>query len=219
MPVVLVRRGRMTSESAVLLDVEWQFVVDARQHRIAVADLDELGWERSIEGPDGERTLGGQARVELGRDQASSTDARIQTGRHARVIDRVRLRAFLRHLDGDPGREIVESLVGPDGSWRAAVDRTGVTRFDTFERGVEQLLGGIGPGGRRRTQRRDRVPRQNVEPQHRLREWLDAEQRAWRQAGRNVRAGEGALRKWAQAILQDDGPGGGEQAQFDQVSA
>src|SRR5438874_1725453 len=113
----------------------------------AVADLDELGWERSIEGPDGERTLGGQARVELGRDQASSTDARIQTGHHARVIDRVRLRAFLRHLDGDPGREIVESLVGPDGSWRAALDRTGVTRFDTFERGVEQLLGGIGHGG------------------------------------------------------------------------
>ena len=121
-------------------------------------------------------------------------------------------------LDGDLGREITETLMGPDRSRRSALDRAGIAGFDPLQRGIQHLLGGICLRRRRRIQRRDRVARQNIQASHRLSERLHPEQRAGRQAGRNA-GSVGALRERAYAVLEDDGAGCSEQSQLDEVSA
>src|ERR1051326_1058467 len=116
----------------------------------------------------------------------------------------------MRYFDGDLWWEQVESLVGPDGSWRAALDGTGVTSSDPLQPRVQQLLGLVGQCGRSRSEARNRDPRQHVEAQHRLRERERSEQRTRQQTGRNIRVREGTLGKRAEPVLQDDRTGGGE---------
>src|SRR6266850_2139262 len=159
----------------------------------------------------------GQARVEGRAERSGSVDAGIEAGRDTRIVNGVDLGALLRDLDGDAGRERGELLVGPDRPGRAAFDGAGVAWTYALERGVQKLLGGVGLRRRGRIQGRDRVPRQDVEPGHGLRERLDAEERAARRAGRDgcVRAG----REHAQSIGHHQRPGGRHEAHADQVPA
>ena len=216
--VVLVGRSRVPAESTILGDAEWQAVVVTEQNRLAVADLSELGWERAVERPYSERPLVREVRVEARRYRGRGVDARIQARRNARIVGGVASGTELRNLDGDLGGKVVEALMRPDRSRRTALDRAGIAGFDALQRWIQHLLGGICLRRGRWIQRRDRVPRQNIQASHRLRERLHPEQRAGRQAGRNA-GSVGALRERADAVLEDDGAGCSEQSQLDEVSA
>ena len=122
-----------------------------------------------------------------GRTEISGVDARIEAGRNPGIVSGVDLGPFRGNGYRDRGRKPSELLVRPDRARGASLDGARVTRGHAFERRIQHLLGLVGLSRRRGIQGRDRVPRQDIEARHRLRERLDAEQRAAREARRNAR--------------------------------
>src|SRR6267143_2346763 len=179
--VVLVRRDGVDPEAAVLGRVDRQVVVLAHEDRFAVTADDELGRDRSVEGPHLEGVLNGQARVESRGERDGGIDSRVELRRDAGVVGDVALRPFRADFDRDLRREVRETLVRPERPRRTPFDRS----KSTPERRIAGLLGLVRLFCRRGVQRRDRVPRQHVEARHRLRELLHAEHGARYPAGRD----------------------------------
>src|SRR5262249_50136059 len=93
-------------------------------------------------------------------------DSGVEARRHPGVVSRVGGGPELRDLDGDLREEVVESLVSPDRARRPPLDRAGVARSHTLQRGIQKLLGGIGRSHRRRIQRRARMPGTDGQQSH-----------------------------------------------------
>src|SRR5262249_23567422 len=99
MPVVLVDRGRVPSEAAVLGDAVWQFVAVAEQDGLAIANLHQLGREGPVERPKSERSLVGQVRVKARRKWSRGDDAGVEGRCDPGIVDAVDLGAFRRGVD------------------------------------------------------------------------------------------------------------------------
>src|SRR5262249_26988678 len=84
--VVLMGRERVPPEACVLGDVERQPVVMAKQHRLAVPYLGQLGRNGPVERPHMQRALGRPSWVELQRYGRSRVDARIEARWNTGVI-------------------------------------------------------------------------------------------------------------------------------------
>src|SRR5882762_5113107 len=80
--------------AAVLGRVDRQVVVLAHEDRFAVTADDELGRDRSVEGPHLEGVLNGQARVESRGERDGGIDSRVELRRDAGVVGDVALRPF-----------------------------------------------------------------------------------------------------------------------------
>ena len=140
-------------------------------------------------------------------------DSRIQARRHARVIGEIRLRRFGRHFHSDSRGKSIEQLMRPYRSGWTTFDRPRAAAQFRRQRVLRRvcLFGGCG------IQRRDCIPRQNVEPRHRLRERLHAKQRTGRRAGRNP-VGVHAAREGTQPIDRQQQPSCCDDAPSDQVT-
>jgi hypothetical protein len=218
MSVVFVGRNRVNAETSVLVSVKRKLVVMAEDDGLAVAGDDQLRRNRPVERPHAVHGLGRQARVELQRDGSRRIDAGIQGRRDARVVGGIGLGAFLRHLDVDLWRKLLEPLMGPDRPRRPPLDGAGVAEAHPFQRGVQELLRGVGLASRGRIEERRRMPRQDVEPQQWLGERLHAEEGAARKARRDRRVGlAGDVR--VQAVLPGQRAPGRQQSPAEQVTS
>src|SRR5207249_5947262 len=133
-PVVLVGAQGMDSEAPVLSDVERELIAMAENDAFAIAPDEQLGGQGSVEGPQRQRPLVRQVRVEARREGSSGVDARIEARRNAWIVDRVDLGPFRRNGYRDRGREAGELLVRADRPRGTPFDRARVTRGDAFER-------------------------------------------------------------------------------------
>src|SRR5205814_1328334 len=111
-------------------------------------------------------------------------------------------------------------LVRPDRPRGTSLDGARVTWRHPLKRGIQKLLGGVGFLRRRRSQEgeRVRIPRQDIEARHRLREGLDTEERAARQARRDIRVGIRAADERIQAMFPHQQPADGEQSPLEEVT-
>src|SRR6266850_1287034 len=138
----------MDPEAPVLSDVEWKLIAAAENDAFAIAADKQFRREGSIEGPQRQRPLVRQVRVERGTE-SSRVDARIEAGRNPRIVDGVDLGPFRGNGYRDRGRKPGELLVRPDRPRGTPFDGAGVARSHSLQRGIEKLLGGIGLGRRR----------------------------------------------------------------------
>ena len=172
-----------------------------------------------VERPHLQRALHGQPGMELQRNARRRVDPGVEARRDRRIVRGVGLRALLRHLDGDLRWKHIEVLVSPDVAPGTSLDRAVVAGSNSFEGGVQQPQAGVGLRRRGRTQiSRLGMSWQDVETVERLRERLDAEQRARRGAGGNVGICVGAARERTQSILEREESARGEDAHPEQVA-
>ena len=99
MTVVFVGRNRIPAKAVVLRYICRQPVVMAEQERLTITRHDQLRRNGSVEGPDRVRVLRRETRMELQRDRRSRIDAGVVVRRASGVVNRVRLRLGLRHLN------------------------------------------------------------------------------------------------------------------------
>src|SRR5712691_601839 len=146
-------------------------------------------------------------------------DPGIKARRDSRIVDGVDLGSLRTHFYRDLRWKRVKPLMRPDRPRGTSFDRACVAGCHPFQRGIQKLLGGVGFLRRRGTQKRERVrvPRQDIEARHGLRERLDAEQRAAREACRDacIRAAD----KWVQSMLPGQHSARGEYPPLDQLAA
>src|SRR5207245_2393229 len=112
-PVVLVGAQGMDSEAPVLSDVERELIAMAENDAFAIAADEQLGGQGSVEGPQRQRPLVRQVRVEARREGSGGVDARIEVRRNAWIVDRVDLGPFRRNWYCDRRGTQVELLLAP----------------------------------------------------------------------------------------------------------
>src|SRR6185503_7762666 len=155
--------------------------------------------------------------MKTGPARRPGADARVLVGIAAGIVGGIHLGALLRHLDRDGRRKAAIALVRPQRTGRPALDRTNTAAKERIDR-PGRLVGFL---QRRRGERVQRLPRQQVEPQHWLGKGPDAKERTRRQSGGNVAAAGGVDTggKWAEAADRRQQPGAGEQAALEQLAA
>src|SRR3569832_2135787 len=152
--------------------------------------------------------------MKLVRDRSGRVNAGILERWNGGIVNIIGLGTLHRGLDGNLGRELCELLVRPDWSRGSSFDRT----RSSAECRVNWLLCGIRLGGWRRSQDRDRLPRQHVETWHRRRKRLHSEQRTRRKSGRNVGVGECAAGKVTESTDWNKQAGSSKESHFDYIA-
>src|ERR1700760_2325191 len=86
MSVVFVRGNRVTTKAVVLCYICRQAVVMAEKNRLTVTALNQIRRNSAVKGPDGVRSLRGEAGMELQRNGLSRIDAGVKLRSNLRII-------------------------------------------------------------------------------------------------------------------------------------
>ena len=104
----------------------------AKEHWLAIATEQQLGRNRPVEGPYRIEILDGQIRMKPQGDRCRRIDAGVHAGDYARVVNSVRLCAFLGSYNADLWQKFVPALMRPYRPWGTALNgahaATGVRR-------------------------------------------------------------------------------------------